>query len=117
MSPTEEFAFLLALELGVEDPYAMLARMPATTFGAWRQFWRKFPFGPGSRWLQSSQIQATIANSAPFRGKDAKALSPGDFMPPDPDAKRVRMPSEHDRIMIGARAMGATVIGGRIRNG
>lgn len=118
MTATEEFAFLLALELGEENPHAMMARMPAETFRAWQQCWQKYPFGAHGEWIRNAQLQCTIANFAPFRGKDAKVFEVADFMPPDPAAKAKPGLSEHDRLMLGARAMGARVIGGgRVNHG
>lgn len=111
MTATEEFAFLLAREFGEEDPYAMMERMPAKTFNAWRQFWRSDPFGAEADWLRNGILAATVANSAPFRGKDSKVASPSDFMPPDPDKKPTGLAamSESDRIMLMARFAGAKV--------
>lgn len=117
MSAVEEFAFLLALQLGLPDPHAMMAAMPAAVFNGWRQFWQKEPFGPHADWLRNGLLAATVANSNPFRGKDALPAKIDDFMPPDPDKKRAAPLSEHDRLLIGARAMGATIQGMRGKRG
>ena len=117
MSATEDFAFLLALELGITDPYAMMRKMPATTFNAWRQFWRRHPFGPEGNWLQNGTLAAVVMNSNPFGGKDSKAVGVADFMPPDPDRKKTAMESmnESDRLVLAARMMGARIVGAKWR--
>lgn len=60
----------------------MLSELTASQFAEWEAFASIEPFGPLREEYRFGAIAATIANAAPFRGKNAKVFRPSDFSDP-----------------------------------
>jgi hypothetical protein len=59
----------------------MLARMGCDEYAYWLAMAELDPFGGDRGDFQAAIVAATVANSNPYRDKNARPISPADFLP------------------------------------
>lgn len=96
-----------------EWDYEKLAReMPAHVFLTWERFWSEEPWGWEHERDMAGLICATIVNTNPWRGKNAKTFQARDFIPRPPRPKAAKPVSQTAEIARAALAI--AVAGGEI---
>lgn len=109
MSEVRQFAYRLALALGIWDAEGLLHEMGSQQLEYWRAFAAMEPFGYEQEWQRAGTIAAAMFNSNPFRGEDAKWVEPKDLIP---RRVRIRPKNNNDFCIksIAKRAGGKPVI-------
>ena len=89
------FLYRLALQLGIWDVEGLAEAMSVDQLYGWMAAFQLMPFG--DEWLRDAVRMAQMYNS--HRPKNAKALTPEDFLPVQPRTTKAQTPDDMWRML------------------